>query len=177
MTSYFVTVEGEEHEVILEPGDDGRFQMTLDGVTRQVDAEATCGDVVSLLIDNISYDADIEVRPSKKQDDMASHLNVRVHSSVFPLSVLDARSRALQEIAGSNAAQSGRQEITAPMPGKVVKLLVKAGDKVTAGQGLVVVEAMKMENEIQSPQDGTITDIQATTGSAVEAGAALMVIE
>lgn len=64
----------------------------------------------------------------------------------------------------------GRQQIVAPMPGKVIRLLVKAGDEVEAGQGLVVVEAMKMQNEIRSPKKGKVERLQAKEGQAVNAG-------
>jgi len=63
------------------------------------------------------------------------------------------------------------------MPGKVVKVLVKPGDAVTTRQGVVVVEAMKMENELRSPKAGTVTQVTAAEGMSVEAGAALLVIE
>jgi biotin carboxyl carrier protein len=63
------------------------------------------------------------------------------------------------------------------MPGKVVKMLVKPGDEVKARQGLVVVEAMKMENEIRSPKDGRVADVLVTEGASVEAGRLLVVVE
>lgn len=67
----------------------------------------------------------------------------------------------------------GRQQIVAPMPGKVIRLLVKAGDEVEAGQGLVVVEAMKMQNEVRSPKKGKVERLQAKEGQAVNAGEVL----
>ena len=73
--------------------------------------------------------------------------------------------------------QSGPQRVAAPMPGKIVKVLVKAGDRVEPRQGLVVVEAMKMENELRSRAAGTVTEVRAIEGSSVEAGAILIVVE
>ncbi len=70
----------------------------------------------------------------------------------------------------------GRQQIVAPMPGKVVRLLVKAGDRVEAGQGLLVVEAMKMQNEIRSPKGGTVERVLTGEGQSVNAGEVLCVI-
>ncbi|HEY5675844.1 MAG TPA: biotin/lipoyl-containing protein, partial [Myxococcales bacterium] len=70
----------------------------------------------------------------------------------------------------------GKQVISAPMPGKVVKVLVKVGDEVKDGQGLVVVEAMKMENELKSPKAGKVTELHAVEGAAVESGAKLAVV-
>jgi biotin carboxyl carrier protein len=71
----------------------------------------------------------------------------------------------------------GRVILTAPMPGKVVRVLVKQGQTVEEGQGLVVVEAMKMENELKSPKAGTVTEVFAREGLAVEANAKLLTVE
>ena len=71
----------------------------------------------------------------------------------------------------------GRQQIVAPMPGKVVRLLVKTGDKVEAGQGLLVVEAMKMQNEVRSPKTGTVERLLAKEGQPVNAGEVLAWID
>ena len=71
----------------------------------------------------------------------------------------------------------GRQQVLAPMPGKVVRLLVKVGDKVEAGQGLLVVEAMKMQNEIRSPKSGVVERLQAKEGQPVNAGEVLAWVE
>jgi biotin carboxyl carrier protein len=79
---------------------------------------------------------------------------------------------------GTGAAQAaGTQQVLAPMPGKVVKILVKAGDEVKARQGLVVIEAMKMENELRSPKDGRVSDVLVTEGAPVEAGRLLVIVE
>lgn len=75
------------------------------------------------------------------------------------------------------AGASGPAAIVAPMPGKVVRILVSEGDLVTAGQGIVVVEAMKMQNELKSPRDGKVSAIKATPNQSVSAGAILALIE
>ena len=74
-------------------------------------------------------------------------------------------------------AREGRQTIVAPMPGRVVRVLVSIGDRVLAGQPIVVVEAMKMENELRSPKDGLVREVNVQAGGAVEARAVLVVIE
>lgn len=80
--------------------------------------------------------------------------------------------------AGAGAgADSGRAQLTAPMPGKVVRVLVEAGQHVEAGQGVVVVEAMKMQNEMKSPKAGTVVELRAEPGATVNAGDVLAVIE
>jgi biotin carboxyl carrier protein len=70
----------------------------------------------------------------------------------------------------------GRQNITAPMPGKIVQLLVKKGDKVEQGQGLLIIEAMKMQNEIKSPKEGTVEKVAVAESQPVNAGEVLVVI-
>ena len=82
------------------------------------------------------------------------------------------RSRAADESGG----KGGPQHVVAPMPGRIVKVLVKAGDTVAARQGLVVVEAMKMENELRSPKAGTVSDVRVTEGMLVEANAVLVIV-
>jgi biotin carboxyl carrier protein len=77
----------------------------------------------------------------------------------------------------SGADTSGRAEVLAPMPGKVVRVLVEAGARVEAGDGLLIVEAMKMQNEMKSPKAGTIVELRAQAGSTVNAGEVLAVVE
>lgn len=78
---------------------------------------------------------------------------------------------------GAGGASSGRQSIAAPMPGKIVRVLVAVGDAVEAGQGLVVVEAMKMQNEMKAPRAGTVVQVKAAAGDTVTSGDILIVIE
>ena len=78
---------------------------------------------------------------------------------------------------GAGADGGGRASLAAPMPGKVVRVLVAEGDHVAAGQGIVVVEAMKMQNEMKSPRDGVVTSIAVQTGDSVNAGTVLATIE
>jgi pyruvate carboxylase subunit B len=92
----------------------------------------------------------------------------------FEVEALDERRRAIQEMAGGAAANLGPLPLVAPMPGLVVRVNVKPGDEVQAGQALVVMEAMKMENELRSPSSGRVEAIRAQPGSAVEKGAVLV---
>lgn len=176
--TYFVSEGDNEQLVEVEALEEGRWQMLLNGQTHVIDAQALTGDLLSVLLDGVSYDVDFERgKLAKKDQGLATALNVRVHQSVVPLTVMDARHHRLQELAGSAAAGGGSGEVNAPMPGKVVKYLVKAGDVVSAGQGLVVVEAMKMENEIASPIDGQVSELRAELGAAVESGAVLLMVQ
>src|SRR5208282_2958257 len=79
---------------------------------------------------------------------------------------------------GSRASVgSGRQNVTAPMPGKVVRVLVDVGDEVEVGQGLVVVEAMKMQNEMKASRPGRVIEVRATAGETVGPGDTLLILE
>jgi biotin carboxyl carrier protein len=97
-----------------------------------------------------------------------------VNGSQLPIELFDPRAPSSRK---GSAAAHGRSEIAALMPGKIVNLLVSRGDLVEAGQGLLVVEAMKMQNEVTSPKTGRVVEVRATAGSTVAAGEVLMVVE
>lgn len=100
---------------------------------------------------------------------------VRVGRSVYELTLSDPkRLRGARAAAGLD---SGRSQIVAPMPGKIVRVLVEQGQAVEAGDGVIVVEAMKMQNELKSPRAGAIVELRASTGATVNAGDVLAVIE
>ncbi|HEX4949203.1 MAG TPA: biotin/lipoyl-containing protein [Blastocatellia bacterium] len=85
--------------------------------------------------------------------------------------------KRLSHNAGAAGQAGGRAVLTSPMPGKVVRVMCAAGDEVTEGQGLLVVEAMKMQNEVQAPKDGKVTDLKVTEGQTVNAGDVLAIVE
>jgi biotin carboxyl carrier protein len=91
--------------------------------------------------------------------------------------VLDEAHARLARVAGGRAAGSARRELKAPMPGLLVKILCQVGDAIEAGQPLVVLQAMKMENELSLPRGGTVTSIGAESGQTVEQGQVLVVVE
>ena len=95
----------------------------------------------------------------------------------IPVQIRPAGSFGRQNKAGAGAQTTGPQRVVAPMPGKVVRVLVKPGDDVKARQGLVVVEAMKMENELRAARDGRVRDVAVAEGQSVDAGAVLLVVE
>ena len=103
-------------------------------------------------------------------------VNVRLRHAVVPLELLDERKLRMRRAAGKFTVE-GTQAVRAPMPGRVAKVLVKAGDEVKAGQPVVVFEAMKMENELKSPKDGKVVEILASEGQAVEAQTKLCTVE
>ena len=90
---------------------------------------------------------------------------------------LDERSRTIRELAGATSGPSGPAPLVAPMPGMIVRVNVSVGDQVQAGQGLVVMEAMKMENELRAAAAGTVKRVHVSPGTAVEKGALLLELE
>lgn len=95
----------------------------------------------------------------------------------FEAEALDERTRAIRDLSAATAGPTGPAPILAPMPGMIVRVSVKAGDRVEAGQGLVVMEAMKMENELRATAAGTVRSVEVTAGTAVEKGALLVALE
>ena len=167
---YYATLPGQKEPkpLELEALGGGRYAITLDGVRHELDVAHPEPGVLSLLVDGESYSIDIE--------DAGEQVNVRVRDEVFRVDVADERKLRMRQATHAPTAE-GKQQIRAPMPGKVVKILVKPGDAVNEGQGLVVVEAMKMENELKSPKAGKVLEIQVKEGQAVEGGAPLAVVE
>lgn len=106
----------------------------------------------------------------------AGDFDVHVAGLTIPVQVRQAGGFGRQKKAGA-ATGTGPQRITAPMPGKIARVLVKVGDEVTARQGLVVVEAMKMENELRAARDGRVREVSVAEGQSVDAGAILLVVE
>jgi len=162
-----------KHVTVVRTGDD--FAVTLDGRTFQIDVARIDEHTLSLLVDRVWLDEtvrsvhDVTVAPAAAA---SAALTVRVGTTPIPVTVDAPRLR----VRGAPDGGSGPQRVAAPMPGKVVRVLVAAGDAVRARQPLVVVEAMKMENELRADRDGTIAEIHAREGLLVEAGALLVVI-
>jgi biotin carboxyl carrier protein len=164
---YTTIVDGQEQVVEVTPRQNG-YLVTLGDQALEIDAVKLQGFAVSLIVGTRSYRCDIEPARDGK-------VNVLVGESVYPLEILDERKLRLRRAAGKFTLE-GPQRIDAPMPGKVTRVLVKVGDEVQEGQGLVVVEAMKMENELKSPKPGKVTELHAVEGAAVESGARLVVV-
>jgi biotin carboxyl carrier protein len=162
---YDVTTDGKNYRLELNRTD-GRWSCRLDGREVEVDAVLARPEVLSLRIGNLAY----EVKSERVENEM----HLWVGSSRFAVEVRDPRSLRGRTRA---ADDHGPRKIIAPMPGKVVRLLVGEGDKVEAGAGVAVVEAMKMQNEIKSPKKGRIQKILVSEGSAVNPGDVLIVVE
>ena len=107
----------------------------------------------------------------------SGNLMVYVNGRLVTAAVGAARGSWAQRGSDTSSGGNGPRPVTAPMPGKIVKVLVKPGDAVAARQGVVVVEAMKMENELRAPKAGVVAQVNVAEGASVEAGAVLVVIE
>jgi acetyl/propionyl-CoA carboxylase alpha subunit len=95
----------------------------------------------------------------------------------FEAEALDERTRSIRDLSAATAGPTGPAPIIAPMPGLIVRVNVSVGDRVEAGQGLVVMEAMKMENELRAIAPGTVRSVEVSPGTAVEKGALLVALE
>jgi biotin carboxyl carrier protein len=155
----------------LEMGRAGeRAQFSLDGKRVEADALEVAPGVYSVLIAGQSF----EVRVERRADAGGEALRVIVGAREYACEVRDPRRWRRHH--GAAAEAQGRQQVTAPMPGKIVRLLVQPGDAVEVKQGLLVVEAMKMQNEIRSPKTGTVERLMVTEGQTVNAGEILAII-
>jgi biotin carboxyl carrier protein len=167
---YDVTIDGQNYRLDLNRVE-GRWSCRLNGRDFEVDAVLTRPHVLSLRIGNLAY----EVKSERVANDRHSNeLRLWVGSTLFAVEVRDPRSLRGRSRAGDD---HGPRKVVAPMPGKVVRLLVRESDQVEAGAAVAVVEAMKMQNEIKSPKKGTIQKILVSEGAAVNAGDVLAIVE
>jgi acetyl/propionyl-CoA carboxylase alpha subunit len=166
--AYFARSGGQEHRLdVRQEGE--RLRVLLDDREMSVDFLRVDPGLYSLLIEGRSYEIDLV--------EQGDGLIVLVNGQPFHVLVQDERERRLRAAAGKDEAKAGKRVVTAPMPGKVVKVLVRPGDAVRPGDGVIVVEAMKMENELKAPAAGTVKEIRVEEGRAVGGGDVLVVIE
>ena len=166
------------------------LHVTLDGRTHVVDARRVSDSALSMLIRNghdaavvRSIDAAFAARPRLRQGSGgqadAGDFDVHLLGRAIAVEVRPSTrwGRRNDDPTSLRTAAHGPQRVVSPMPGKIVRVLVKPGDQVKARQGLVVVEAMKMENELRAARDGRVREVSAAEGQSVEAGAVLLVVE
>jgi len=164
---YVATSEGREYSIeIVAAGHP--WQVKVDETVHQVDFLELGGGLYSLIVDGRSYEVDIF--------EEGEALLVLVEGQAFRLELQEERERRLLKSAPGKA-RVGRQAITAPFPGRVVKVLVLVGDMVEAGDRVVILEAMKMENELKASGPGMVKEIRVEEGKGVGGGEVLVVIE
>jgi len=162
---YEVEINGRKTSVELEERD-GRLRALVDARNYDVDLVSPEEGVYTFLAGDRVYEAWVWARD-------ANTLRVTVSGRVFSTSVIDRKHRR----PAADQGIEGRQSLIAPMPGKVVRVLLAPGDEVHSGQGVLVVEAMKMQNEIKSPKSGRVIEVRVAEGASVNANQVLAVVE
>ena len=145
---------------------DGRIAVVIEERCYDVEVVRPEEGVYQLLIGNQVYEA----RVSEAENDC---LRVNLRGTLFTATIIDRKHRR----AGAEHGDESQRQLIAPMPGKVVRVLLRAGDEVKAGQGVIVVEAMKMQNEIKSPKDGRLLDVRVSEGETVSGNQVLATVE
>ena len=164
---YVTELNGERREVELD-GED----VTIGGETTSAHVEDVAGTPVRLVTIGNAVHRVIARRGKTK-----GAYTLWVDGWRFEGDALDERTRAIREITAQSTKASGPAPIVAPMPGLIVRVNVKVGDEVLVGQGLVVMEAMKMENELRASASGRVKAINVETGKPVEKGTVLVELE
>ena len=172
-----VMVNGRPWKVAVEPAEPvGKFTVTIKGKSRTVDASWIDADTLSLIDAGVAR----EIRLHERTDNA---VGVEIRGRLYEVAVTKrtvGATGAMGAIGATSATgpavSAGPVAIKAPMPGRVVRVLVAVGDHVDARQAVVVVEAMKMENELRSPSSGTVQEILVTPGTAVDAGTVLVTV-
>ncbi len=146
---------------------DGAVRLTIDGRTHEAELYQPEPGLFLVVVENRVF----RCYPRRSASGRAE---IEVNDELIEFGIRDPKKFS----GGSAGAGSqGRASLMAPMPGKVVRIMLKAGDTVAAHQGILVVEAMKMQNEVQSPKDGTISEIRVSEGQTVNSGDILAVID
>jgi biotin carboxyl carrier protein len=162
---YEADIDGRPVGIELEQRN-GRVSAAIDGRKYEVEV-ITPEEGVYLIFDGE------RVYEARVWSEGTESMRVKLRDRLFTASIIDRRHRR----ATADHSQEGRQHLVAPMPGKIVRVLLSPGDTVAAGQGVVVVEAMKMQNEIKSPKAGRVTEVRVGEGATVNANQVLAVVE
>jgi biotin carboxyl carrier protein len=168
--TFVVTVGQRMHRVVLEDLDGGKLRAVVDGRERVLDARRVGGGAWSLIEDGVARLVEVDGAAPKLSVEV-SHPDGEPRQATVEVVRDDGRAGSA---ANERAASAGPTSVRAPIPGKVVKVLVKAGDSVNAGQTLLVLEAMKMENELRAPRAASVVAVHAAEGTAVETGQELV---
>jgi biotin carboxyl carrier protein len=174
MNTYEISVGGKTYKVELQPAATAhnpnaelKYRVLLDAREINVSCARTNEGSLSLIVNGESFD--VHCKPN------AEAIQVYLRGAIYECNVSDPRSLRTRKKIG--LADSGEQTLTASMPGKVVRIISQVGDQIKAGQGILVIEAMKMQNEVRSPKDGQLKKLLVRQGANVIAGEVLAVIE
>jgi len=163
---YVATINGQSYTIEI----DSLNRVTIDGESRAVDLRQVGKlSLYSLLMDHASYEVVVE-------EEGHNTCRVMIGGELYEVRVEDERTRRLALANRQPNPPTGELAIKAPIPGLVVKVTVEAGDVVHAGQSVVILEAMKMENELRAPRQGTVHEVRVATGDKVDQGQVLITI-
>lgn len=168
MKTYFVRRDGRERRLTIRPLQENRFAVTIDGDAHEVDVRSYASDHLSMLIDNRSVEATYAFQGER--------LGLRIRNDEFEMDVQDERKKKKRAPGGAGHT-AGPEIIKAAMPGKIVEVKVRAGDRIEPKAGVVVMEAMKMENEIACRRGGRVRIVCVVQGQTVEKDAVLVEID
>ena len=164
----FIAKLGEQtYSVEIEELGKSVYRVSIDGNEFLVDGKKTGRSSYSLIVDNRSFEVDV--------DNSEDEYRVLVDGRNYRVNLMDERRVRVGTQSGIQL--EGSQKISVPMPGKVIAVLVAEGDTVEKEQGLIIVEAMKMENEVKSPIAGTVKQIKVKAGETVDGGTVLVIVE
>jgi biotin carboxyl carrier protein len=166
--AFIAKLGDQSYTVEIEENGKSVYRISVDGNEFLVDGKKTGRTNFSLIVDNRSFEIEV--------DNTDDEYRVLVDGRNYRIHLVDER-RVRVGAAQSGLQLQGRQMVSVPMPGKIIAVLVAVGDAVELGQGLVIVEAMKMENEVRSPISGEVKEIKVKPGDTVEGGALLVIVE
>lgn len=164
-------IAGQEHEIALDVVDSA-VAAEIDGRHYDVDVRKLARSEYLLISGTNVYKSRVE---QKRDPASGESFEIVLRGNNYDVTIIDPK--RLRSGQSSAAHHTGAAEIVSPMPGKIVRVLVKAGASVEAGMGIIVVEAMKMQNEMKAPKAGVVVSINAEKGATVNAGDVLAVIE
>lgn len=164
--TYDVSIDGKRYRLELSRAEGG-WDCRLDGRTVHIDAVLARRDVLSVIVDGKAHEI--------KRERTATNTYLSVGSAPYLAELRDPRS--LRDRRDGAGDQQGPQKLIASMPGKVVRVLAQPNSEVEVGEGVIVVEAMKMQNEIKSPKKGRVRNILTSVGATVNAGDVLAIVE
>ena len=164
---YVATLDNTTH-VVEVTGGDGRYRLAVGDDVWDVDARLTAQGIYSLLIGGVSWVADVVDREGTCVVDVGGEADEVL---------VEEQTRWIIRTKGGAAGAAHGQRVTAPLPGKITHVAVRAGDRVQAGDTLVVIEAMKMENEFKAGAAGTVAEVRVSVGQAVNPGDVMVVLE
>jgi biotin carboxyl carrier protein len=170
---FSITIRGQEHTLEIVRADGLTFRF--DGTEFPAEVAEVQAGVYSVLLRGRSFQVRVEPGgPDQVENGVSTPYSVQVDGASYAVSIRDPRRWSRDR---NRVALAGKQNVSAPMPGKVVRVLVQEGQPVEAGQGLLVVEAMKMQNEIKSAKAGSVQKVLVQEGQPVNAGETLLVVD